>query len=338
MATFWFVILVVLLVAYAILDGFDLGVGALHLAVARTDAERRTALNAIGPVWDANEVWLLGLGVGAFLAFPRAFAVGFSGFYLPLMIVLWLLMGRGIALEFRHHIADPLWQEAWDVVFSVSSLLLALLYGVAVGNVVTGVPIDEHGYFQGLFGWMLNPYALVMGLFSLALLMLHGAHYLCVKTDGPLYERAHRAAGRLWGIVALLAVVLTVATFALRPELLGNYRSHPVWLIAPLIAAWCLGVMRRGYGRRRHDTAFLASAGLIAALLAATAIGAYPYLLRSQPFPERSLTVANAAAASSGLVIAALWLIPGVVLILVYQVVVYRVFAGKVRIDAGAHY
>jgi cytochrome d ubiquinol oxidase subunit II len=338
MATFWFVILVVLLVAYAILDGFDLGVGALHLAVARTDAERRTALNAIGPVWDANEVWLLGVGVGAFLAFPRAFAVGFSGFYLPLMIILWLLMGRGIALEFRHHITDPLWQGAWDVVFSVSSLLLALLYGVAVGNVVTGVPIDEHGYFQGLFGWMLNPYALIMGLFSVALLMLHGAYYLCVKTDGPLHQRAHHAAGRLWGIVAALALVLTAATFALRPELLGNYRSHPIWLLAPLVALWCLVMTRRAYRTRRHGVAFLSSGGLIAALLTATAIGAYPYLLRSQPFPERSLTVSNAAAAAGGLLTAAAWLLPGVVLILVYQVVVYRVFAGKVRIDGGAHY
>lgn len=338
MATFWFVILVVLVVAYAILDGFDLGVGALHLALARTDAERRTALNAIGPVWDANEVWLLGLGVGVFLAFPRAFAVGFSGFYLPLMLVLWLLMGRGIALEFRHHITDPLWQGAWDVVFSISSLLLALLYGVAVGNVVTGVPIDRHGYFQGLFGWMLNPYALVMGLFSLALLMLHGAYYLCVKTDGPLHERARRAGERLWAAVAVLAAVLTVATFALRPESLVNYRVQPLWLAVPLAAAWCLVTARRAHRRERYGAAFLGSGGLIAALLAATAIGAYPYLLRSQPFPERSLTVANAASAPSGLTAAALWLLPGVVLVLAYQVIVYRVFAGKVRIDAGAHY
>jgi len=159
-----------------------------------------------------------------------------------------------------------------------------------------------------------------------------------VKTDCPLYERAHHAAGRLWGIVALLAVVLTVATFALRPELLENYRSQPARLLVPLAAALCLGVMRRAHRDRRHGLAFLGSSGVIAALLAATAIGAYPYLLRSQPFPERSLTVANTAAASSGLVTATLWLLPGVVLILVYQIVLYRVFAGKVRIDAGAHY
>jgi len=338
MGTFWFIILAVLLVGYAVLDGFDIGVGALHLTVARNDAERRTVLNAIGPVWDANEVWLLGVGVGALLAFPRAFAVGFSGFYLPLMIVLWLLMGRGIALEFRHHIVDPLWQGAWDVVFSVSSLLLAVLYGVAIGNIVTGVPIDEHGWFQGLFASLLNPYALVMGIFSLALLMLHGAYYLCVKTDGALHERAHLAAGRLWGIVAMLVVVLTVATFVLRPGLLGNYWAYPVWLLVPLAAGWCVVAMWRAHGRRRHGAAFLASSGLIAALLVATAVGAYPYLLRSRPFPERSLTVANAAASPAGLTAAAFWLIPGVVLILAYQVVAYRAFAGKVRLDGGAHY
>ena len=338
MATFWYAVVAALLVAYAVLDGFDLGVGALFLVVARSNDERRVVLNAIGPVWDANEVWLLGVAVATFLAFPRAFAVGFSGFYLPLVIVLWLLMGRGIALEFRHHIGDPLWQGAWDVVFSISSLLLALLFGVAVGNVVTGVPIDERGWFQGLFGWMLNPYALIMGVFSLALLTLHGAHYLRLKTNGVVRERADRAARRLWGVVAALAIVLTAATFWLRPQLLENYRAAPAWLIVPLAAAWCVLAMRRARGRGGDLRAFLASSGLIASLLVATAVGAYPNLLRSQPFPERSLTVTNAAAAPEGLLAAARWLIPGVVLILIYQVVVYRIFRGRTVLDRSAHY
>jgi cytochrome d ubiquinol oxidase subunit II len=338
MATLWFVVLVGLLAAYAVLDGFDLGVGALHLILARSDAERRTALAAIGPWWDANEVWLLGFGVGTLLAFPRAFAAGFSGFYLPLMFVLWLLMGRGIAIEFRHHIADPLWQAAWDAVFAVSSLLLALLYGVAVGNVVTGVPIDARGYFQGLFGWMLNPYALITGVFSVAVLMLHGAHYLALKTEGPLQERSRRAGRRLWPAVAALAVLLTAATFALRPQLLANYRAAPIWVVLPLAAACGLAAVPAAH-RRRHDAAaFLASAGVIGSLIAATAVGAYPYLLRSEPFPERSFTVANAAAAQGGLVTAALWLLPGVVLVLIYQWAAYRVFAGKVRPGADIHY
>ncbi len=338
MATFWFVVLAGMVVAYAVLDGFDLGVGAIHLAVARNDAERRAVLNAIGPVWDANEVWLLGVGVGALLAFPRAFAVGFSGFYLPFMLVLWLLAGRGIALEFRHHIADPMWQGAWDVVFSVSSLLLTVLYGVAVGNIVSGVAIDSQGWFQGLLESLLNPYALLMGVFSLALLMLHGAYYLCLRTDGALHERVHRAAGRLWGIVAMLVVVLTIATFALRPGILANYGAHPIWAVVPLAGGWCVVAMFRAHGRRRHGTAFVASAGLIAALLAATAIGVYPYLLPSHPFPERGLTIVNSAASTAGLVAAASWLLPGVALVIVYQAVAYRILAGKITTDGGAHY
>jgi len=338
MATFWYAVLAALLVAYAVLDGFDLGLGALYLVLARSTGERRIALNAIGPVWDANEVWLLAVGVALFLAFPRAFAVGFSGFYLPLIIVLWLLMGRGIALEFRHHIVDPMWQGAWDVVFSISSLLLALLFGVAAGNVVTGVPIDERGWFQGLFTWMLNPYALIMGAFSLTLLMLHGAHYLRLKTDGALRERADRAAWRLWGVVTVLGIVLTAATFWLRPQLLANYRAAPAWLLVPFTAAGCVLAIRRAQARRLDLAAFLASSGLIASLLVATAVGAYPNLLRSEPFPERSLTIANAAAAPAGLLAAARWLIPGVILILIYQVVVYRVFKDRVVLDHSAHY
>jgi cytochrome d ubiquinol oxidase subunit II len=338
MATIWFFILVGLLIGYAVLDGFDLGVGALHLWLARTDEERRTLLNAIGPVWDANEVWLLGVGVGLLLAFPRAFAVGFSGFYLPLVIVLWLLMGRGIAIEFRHHIADPLWRGAWDVVFSLSSLLLAVLYGVAAGNVVTGVPMTGQGYFQGLFEWMLNPYALLMGLFSLVLLLAHGASYLLVKSTGALHDRTRAFAARLWPVLAALAAAVTLATFAVQPQMLRNFEAAPVLLIVPLLAAVLLALMGSFQRRLADGPAFLCSCGLIGALLASTAIGLYPYVLLSQPHPERSLTVANAAAAPGALVTAVIWIIPGAILVVIYQVFVYRTFGGKVTLGPGAHY
>lgn len=338
MATLWFIILAGLLIGYAVLDGFDLGVGALHLRLARTDEERRTLLNAIGPVWDANEVWLLGVGVGLLLAFPRAFAVGFSGFYLPLVIVLWLLMGRGIAIEFRHHIADPLWRGAWDVVFSLSSLLLAVLYGVAAGNVVTGVPLTEQGYFQGLFEWMLNPYALLTGVFSLVLLLAHGAYYLGVKTTGALQDRARAFAARLWPLLAALAVAVTLATFAVQPRMLRNFGAAPVLLLVPILGAVLL-ILTRWFHRRRADAAsFLCSCGLVGALLASTAIGLYPYVLLSAPHPERSLTVANAAADPGALLAAVTWIIPGAILVIVYQVFVYRTFGGKVVLGPGAHY
>ncbi len=338
MATLWFMILAGLLIGYAVLDGFDLGVGALHVWLARTDTERRIALNAIGPVWDGNEVWLIAWGTALVLAFPRAFAVAFSGFYLPLMIALWLLMGRGIAIEFRHHVADPLWRGAWDVIFSISSLLLAVLYGVAVGNVVTGVPINDQGYFQGLFEWMLNPYALLMGLFSLVILVVHGAIYLCVKAGGALQGRARDLAVRLWPVLVALAVAVTLATFAARRQMLQNFGTAPALLIAPLLAAVFLVLIRRFLQHRDDGAAFLCSCGLICAFLVSTAIGLYPYLLLSEPHPERSLTVVNAAAAPGGLIAAALWMVPGTILLALYQVFAYRTFKGKVALDTGAHY
>jgi cytochrome bd ubiquinol oxidase subunit II len=338
MTSIWFVLLAGLLIGYAVLDGFDLGVGILHLWIARTNEERRVALNAIAPVWDGNEVWLIAWGASLFLAFPRAFAVAFSGFYLPLVIALWLLMGRGIAIEFRHHVADPLWRAAWDVIFCISSLLLAVLYGVAVGNVVTGVPINDQGYFQGLFEWMLNPYALLMGLFSLVILTVHGAVYLCVKAGGEIQTRARDLAARLWLILIALAVAVTLATFAARRQMLQNFGAAPVLLTVPLLAAVFLILMRRFLRRRDDSLAFLSSCGLICVLLASTAIGLYPYLLLSEPHPERSLTIANAAAAPGGLLTAALWMIPGVILLAVYQGFVYRTFKGKVALGAGAHY
>lgn len=338
MGTIWFAILAVLLIGYAVLDGFDLGVGAIHLLVARTDEERRVALTAIGPVWDGNEVWLVAWGAALFLAFPRAYAVGFSGFYLALTVVLWLLMGRGIAIEFRHHVADPMWRGACDVVFSLSSLLLAVFYGVAVGNVITGVPMNAEGYFQGLFEGMLNPYALLMGVFSLMLLAVHGAHYLGVKTQGALQDRAHRVGEVLWYPAAILTVLLTVATFAARPEFIARFRAAPLWLAFPFLAAACLLLMRRAQRRRASAWSFACSSGMILTLLASTAIGVYPYLLASRPDPARSLTVSNAAASSGALVAAFIWFLPGALLLAVYQVVVYRVFAGKVGLGTGTRY
>jgi cytochrome d ubiquinol oxidase subunit II len=331
-------ILAGLLIGYAVLDGFDLGVGTLHLWLARTDEERRVALNAIAPVWDGNEVWLIAWGAALFLVFPRAFAVAFSGFYLPLIVTLWLLMGRGIAIEFRHHIVDPLWCAAWDAIFSISSLLLALVYGVAAGNVVTGVPIDDQGYFQGLFEWMLNPYALLLGLFSVVILAIHGAAYLCVKADGALQARARTLAVRLWPVLVALAVVVTLATFATQRRMLQNFIVAPALLIVPLSAALFLVLMRRFIQRRDDGSAFLSSCGLISALLVSTAIGLYPHLLLSKPHLERSLTIANAGAAHDGLLAATLWIIPGVILLIIYQGFVYRTFRGKVALDTGAHY
>jgi cytochrome d ubiquinol oxidase subunit II len=338
MAALWFAILAGLLTGYAVLDGFDLGVGALSLWAARTDEERRVVLNAIGPFWDGNEVWLITWGAALFLSFPRVYAVAFSGFYLPLMFALWLLMGRGVAIEFRHHVQDPLWHGPWDVVFWLTSLLLTFLYGVAAGNVVGGVPLGAQAYFQGLFQWMLNPYAALMGVFSLVILAWHGAHYLCLRAAGDLYTRAHRFALALWALTALLALAVTAGTFAVRPAMLRNFQALPALLVFPAIAAAGLALAPWYRGHRMDRAAFLCSGGVIVGLLASTAAGLYPDLLPSSLDASRSLTVANAAASPGALLPALLWMIPGVFLLAVYQVVMYRVFAGRVKLGDGAHY
>src|SRR5947209_7257927 len=234
MQTVWFCILAVLATGYAVLDGFDLGVGAIHLWVGRNDEERRTSLLAIGPVWDGNEVWLLVTGGLLVLSFPRVYAAGFSGFYLALMIVLWLLMGRGLALEWRASVQAQMWREAADVVFSLCSFLLALFLGVAVGNVIHGVPLNPQGYYQGLFGWMLQPYPLLVGLLSVTLLAMHGANWLSLKTDGTVQERSRLLSRHLFPVVVGLIIVVTIATFLARGAMGANYHDYPIWLIAPL--------------------------------------------------------------------------------------------------------
>ena len=206
-------------------------------------------------------MWLIAWGAAFFLAFPRAFAVAFSGFYLPLMIALWLLMGCGIAIEFRHHVADPLWQGAWDVVFSLSSLLLAVLYGVAVGNIVTGAPLNGTVVLSGPVRVDAESLRPPDGLFSLAILLAQGAHYLGVKTTGAVQTRARALSGRLWAVLVALAVAVTFATFAVRPLMRHNFGAAPGLLIVPLLAAVFLALMRWFQRRRADGPAFCARAG-----------------------------------------------------------------------------
>lgn len=338
METVWFCVLGLMAGGYAVLDGFDLGVGALHLWIGKTNDERRTAITSIGPVWDGNEVWLIATGGLLVLSFPRVYAAGFSGFYLALIMVLWLLMGRGLALEWRANVENPLWRQAADVVFSICSLLLILLFGVAVGNIVNGVPLNPQGYYQGLFSWILNPYALLVGLLALAVLTLHGANWLALKTIGPVQLRARLASLRLIPVVAALVIITTIATFIARPDMGINYRSFPPWIVVPILTAGAL--VATWVFRRRNDDfrAFLGSAGLILALLVSTAIGLYPKLLPSNPHPERSLTIHNSASGSLSLEVGLIWLSIGLVIALAHISFVYYLFRGKVELGEGAHY
>ncbi len=236
MGSIWFCLVAVLLTGYVVLDGLDIGAGILHLWIARNEAERSIVIRTIGPVWNGNEVWLLAAGGTLYFAFPALYATSFSGFYLPLMMVLWLLIFRGIALEFRGHIGGPIWPPLWDACFTVSSLLLAVFYGAALGNVVRGVPLDAAGRFfeplwtnflpagqTGILDW----YTIFVALVAVATLTLHGATWLACKTEGELSERALRFASRAWWLVALLIVSITFTSFRLIPLLILSFRVHP---------------------------------------------------------------------------------------------------------------
>jgi cytochrome d ubiquinol oxidase subunit II len=336
--TLWFLVLALMLAAYAVLDGFDLGVGALHLLVGRTREERATSIAAIGPVWNGNEVWLIAAGGAMVVAFPRFYASAFSGFYLALMGALWLLALRGIALELRHQVDDSLWHDAWDAVFSLSSALLALLFGVAVGNVLRGVPLDIEGRFQGSLALLLNPFALLCGLLSLVSLALHGATYLAMKTTGPLGARARRAVLPLWTGTAVLLVAVAVASEAVHPGFAANFGRWPALLVLPigvLTAAIAVPVCA---WRGRDPGAFTASSALLATVLGAVAAGLYPRLLPALAGSGgQALDVYNAASTPRSMVVALGVYLVGLALVLVYVLTVYRVWRGKVGADQGYH-
>ena len=335
MPTVWFCAVAVMIAAYVALDGFDLGAGILHLFLAKTDAERRAVLASIGPVWDGNEVWLLVSGGTLYFAFPALYASGFSGFYLPLMIVLWLLILRGIAIEFRNHVESPVWHPLWDAVFSIASALLAIFFGAALGNVVRGVPLDRSGYFflplwtdfsmggdTGILDW----YTVLVAAAAFLALAEHGALWIAYKTQGILEQRARRAAAHLWWGVVALVVIITLASFRVQPHLGESFRARPWGYIFPVIAALGLVSMKMFGGLR----GFLASCGFLVGMLTSVVFGVYPLVLPSNGDPALSLTIENAAAAPYGLGVGLIWFIPGIALATSYFVYTYRSFAGKV--------
>lgn len=338
MQTVWFCVLGAIAGGYAVLDGFDLGVGILHLWLGRNNEQRRTALLAIGPVWDGNEVWLIATGGLLVLSFPRVYAAGFSGFYLALMLVLWLLMGRGLALEWRASVQHPMWRQAADVIFAACSFLLALLFGIALGNVVNGVPLNPKGYYQGLFSWMINPYAILVGLLSVVLLALNGANWLSLKTDGIVQERARLASRRLFPLVVVLVVLVTIATFLARGTMGANYHNHLIWLIVPLGSLVMIVLQWRFRAANADLFAWITGSGLLLTLLVSTAIGLYPDILPSNPHPDRSLTINNAYSSHYAMQAGLIWLAIGLVLAVAHLSWVYYLFRGKVKVEAGSHY
>ncbi len=337
MNAIWFWVLGAMLTAYAVLDGYDLGVGSLSLWITKTDEERRLALNSIGPVWNGNEVWLIAAGGMMVVSFPRVYASAFSGFYLALMLVLWLLILRGVSIEFRGQSKNHLWRALWDAGFWVGSLLLALLLGVALGNVVRGLPIGADGYFQGTFALMLNPYALLTGILSVVVLAWHGSNYLRVKTEGALFERAVRWSRTLWWITVAMVIVVTIATFIVLSGSPRTFHVYPAaWVIPFLIlAALVWGFLSRG--AEHSNAAFRSSVLLIVALMLTAALTVFPNLLPSTVNPQYSLNIYNSASSPHALRVSLIANAFGMVAVIVYSTYVHRVFHGKVRLEEG-HY
>src|ERR1700689_2526278 len=245
METLWFMIVAVMVAAYVVLDGFDIGAGAIYLGAGKNTDERRKILRAIGPVWDGNEVWLIAAGGTLYFAFPALYASGFSGFYLPLIMVLWLLIVRGVSIEFRNHIRSAFWQPMGDFLFCASSVLLAVFFGAALGNVVRGVPLDASGYFfeplwtnfrlgeeTGILDW----YTILVGVLALLALAMHGGLWVQMKTSGAVSSRAGKLAGRAWWGVIILTTLVTAVTFKVQPQVKENFTPWPVGFTSPLLA------------------------------------------------------------------------------------------------------
>ncbi len=347
MTTLWYWLIAVMIAVYVLLDGFDLGAGIIHLGVAHNDAERRQVLGSIGPVWDGNEVWLLAAGGTLYFAFPVLYASGFSGFYLPLMIVLWLLIVRGISIEFRSHVESPVWAPLWDVLFCFSSALLAIFYGAALGNVVRGVPLDASGYFfeplwtnfrVGTENGILDWYTILIGITAYLALTMHGALWVASQTADPVRQRAHRFAGLSWFGVLLFSMVISWVTFRVQPHVLQSFRERPYGWILPLIAI--AGLVGVKWSLRRQDSnreAFFASCVYLLGMLTSVVFGVYPFVLPASTDPKFALTVQNASAGSYGLKVGVIWWLIGMALATAYFTFVYRRFFGRKHSESKIH-
>jgi cytochrome d ubiquinol oxidase subunit II len=348
MGFIWFWLVAVMIVGYVVLDGFDLGVGVLHIFLCRTEADRCQTLASIGPVWDGNEVWLLAGGGTLYFAFPLLYASAFSGFYLPLMIVLWLLVLRGVSLELRNHIDVGVWRALLDGVFGLSSALLTIFFGAALANVLRGVPLQADGYFflplwtnwqPGLHPGILDWYTVIGGCVALVALTLHGALWLTIKTSGDLAERARRIVKPLWIALGALTIVSLYATIHVRPGSLANYLNYPFTFVVPVgVIASLAGIWLFNRAARLQPVkAFLSSCLYLFFMLAGACWGLYPTLLPASTGADRDITLAKAISGPHTLAVGFVWWAFGMTLALCYVVFVYSRFRGKVDIAPTSH-
>jgi len=334
--TIWFILVGVLFTGYAILDGFDLGVGALHLFTNK-DEERRLMLNAIGPVWDGNEVWLVTGGGALFAAFPNVYATIFSGFYLAFYLLLAALIFRGVAIEFRSKRPENWWRQMWDVSFSIGSILAGLVIGIALGNIAWGVPIDSNGEYAGTFLGLLKPYPLFVGVTTVALFMMHGAIYGVMKTEGTLHDKLRVWAMRCIIFFVICTVTLTMATLLYVPHMSSRVRENP-WLFSiALVNMLSIANIPREFHHGNDGKAFLSSCAAIVTLMVLFALNIFPNLVYSLSSPESNLTIYNAASSPKTLGIILIIACIGVPVVIAYTVCIYWIFRGKVKLGKASY-
>ena len=349
MELFWYTVLLVMLAAYVILDGYDFGAGIIHLFFAKTEKDKKAITSAIGPFWDANEVWLIAAGGVLFFAFPTLYASSFSGFYLPLMMVLWLLIFRAIGLEMRGQVKNPMWESIWDTAFGMSSLLLALFFGVALGNVVRGVNLgmvengvstqEGHYFFLPLWNATLNPaaaelgvidwFTVLIGVVAVVALTIHGANWIIFKTNASLNTKLRDVVFKLNFVLLALVVASLLLWHIIAPQPFQNFIETPWLWVFPTIMLVGLGGLFGVRGYKKDGMGFLFSALFLLGGLSSTAMSMFPQLLPSTNELNPSLTVYNAAAHEYGLSVGMSWFFIAAALVVLYLFVQYRVFSGK---------
>jgi len=332
----WYLLVGILFTGYAILDGFDLGVGALHL-FTRGDTNRRVFLNSIGPFWDGNQVWLVTGGGALFAAFPHVYATAFSGFYLAFILLLFTLVFRGVSIHVRSLREQPAWRRFWDGAFSLSSILATLLIGIALGNIAWGVPLEANFRYQGVLWQQLHPYALLVGVMVLALFMMHGAIYLVMKTEGVLNEQVRGWVRPTIIFFIMMYVLTTLSTLLYLPRLAEPFRQNPLLFLVPVASVLAIANIPREVHRDRTLFAFLSSAAAIVFLLALFGIGMFPELIHGRPATENSLTAFNASSSLKTLQVMLVMALIGLPLVLGYTAHIYRVFRGKVKLDSMSY-
>jgi cytochrome bd ubiquinol oxidase subunit II len=335
--TVWYILFVAIISLYLILDGFDLGVGILHLIVAKKDDERRILLNSIGPIWDGNEVWLVIGGGALFAAFPMVYASLFSGFYIAMMLVLLVLILRAVSIEFRSKSTNPGWRSLWDIVFSLSSVGIALLLGVALGNVMRGVPLDAEGNIAISLFSLLNPFALLIGVITVFMLATHGALFISLKTEADLQKRASSMVLKLFIVFVVLLIIGVVVTLVLQDTIRSSYLAKPWLIIFPALGLVAVITEWIMFKREQVFRAFIASAVVIFSLIMSVAGGLYPNLLISTIDPRFNLTVTNAASEANTLMVMFVIFLIGLPFILLFSIGINYFFRGKVKLESGGY-